>query len=249
MATVHLLGTGAAVTAPHRTTVMLAFTDADHTFLVDCGGDVVHRLLAAGIDPDTLEALFITHEHPDHVAGFPLFMEKIWLGGRRRPLPIYGIAEALSQARRCFATFDTSRWEGLPEMQWRTVAHEAGAHVLEDDTWRITAAPGIHSVPVVGVRVESKRTGGVVVYSCDTEPSAAIEQLATGADVLVHEANGATPGHTSAQQAAQLAQRAGVRGPLVLIHLPAVVSEDALAEAREYFPNTLLGEELATFAF
>ncbi|HMB93064.1 MAG TPA: MBL fold metallo-hydrolase, partial [Rhodothermales bacterium] len=164
MPTLHLLGTGAALSDPHRTTTMLAITNDTSTVVVDCGGDVVQRLLAADIALDTITALIVTHEHPDHVSGFPLFMEKIWLAGRRRPIPVYGIEPALDQARRCFDTFDTSRWDGLPKIQWQPIPHEAGALVLDDAVWHITAAPGIHSVPVVGLRVRSKQSGNVVAY-------------------------------------------------------------------------------------
>ncbi|HEX6912510.1 MAG TPA: MBL fold metallo-hydrolase, partial [Longimicrobium sp.] len=83
MPVVHLLGTGAGVSGPERTTTMLAFESGGHAVVVDCGGDAIQRLMAAGVDPAGIEALIVTHEHPDHVAGFPLFMEKIWLLGRR----------------------------------------------------------------------------------------------------------------------------------------------------------------------
>src|SRR5690625_115438 len=102
MPTLYLLGTGAAVSDAHRTTTMLAVSDGASTIAVDCGGDVIQRMMAAGIDVDTLDALIVTHEHPDHVSGFPLFMEKIWLLGRRRPIAVYGIREAIDQATRCF---------------------------------------------------------------------------------------------------------------------------------------------------
>ena len=59
MPTLHLLGTGAAFSDAHRTTTMLAVTDAASTLVVDCGGDVVQRLLTAGIDLTTIEALIL----------------------------------------------------------------------------------------------------------------------------------------------------------------------------------------------
>ena len=248
MPTLHLLGTGAALSDPHRTTTMLAFADGSSTLVVDCGGDVVQRMLAAGIDLGTLSALIITHEHPDHAAGFPLFMEKIWLAGRRAPIPVYGILPALDQARRCFATFDTSRWEGLPPIDWRLLPEEEDTVVLDDETWLVKASPGTHSVPVIGLRVRSKTTERVVAYSCDTEPSAAITRLARGADILVHEATGAFPGHTSAEQAAALAADAGAER-LLLVHLPPGLSDADLAAARTHFSNTECGEELGAYAF
>lgn len=248
MPTLHLLGTGAAFSDAHRTTTMLAFADEASTLIVDCGGDVVQRLLAAGLDLTTVSALFLTHEHIDHVGGFPLFMERMWLGGRRDPIPVYGIEPALDQARRCFETFDTSRWDGLPDVHWFSFPEEEGAFVLADAAWKITAAPGIHSVPVVGLRVESVRTGGVIAYSCDTEPAPAITSLAHRADVLVHEATGDFPGHSTAAQAAEVAARAEA-GRLLLVHLPPALSDDDLAEARQTFARTTLGEELGAYDF
>ena len=240
--TLHLLGTGAALSDPHRTTTMLAFTASPSTLVVDCGGDVVQRLMAAGIDLATIDALIITHEHPDHVSGFPLFMEKIWLSGRRRPIPVCGIAPALRQARRCFETFATDSWEGLPEIQWHEVAYESETTVWADARWRIQASPVVHGVPNVGLRVEHRPTGKIVAYSCDTEPAEAVEHLARGADVLVHEATGATPGHSSPEAAAQAAARSGA-GRLLLVHLPPGLNEDGLRDARAVYSPTALGTE------
>jgi len=241
MAVLHLLGTGAAFSDASRTTTMLAFEHLGHTLVVDCGGDVVQRLMAAGVDLDSIEAMIVTHEHADHVGGFPLFMEKIWLAGRRRPIPVYGIEQAIGQARRAWESFDTRGWKDVPEIQWHRVKHEPGAEVLRNERWRVTASPGIHPVPVVGIRVEAAGAG-VAAYSCDTAPSPLITELAKGADILVHEAQ-ATPVpnvHSTYAQAAQVAFEAGTRR-LVLVHLPPGVSDGDLAEARKVFAHTQLG--------
>ncbi len=251
MPTLHLLGTGAALSHAHRTTTMLAVSDAHageaSTLVVDCGGDVVQRMLAAGLPLGDLAGLVVTHSHPDHVSGFPLFVEKIWLSGRTRAMPVCGIAPALDQARRCFATFDTSGWD-LPPLDYRTVAHAPDAVVWEAAPWHVTAAPVAHFVPNIGLRIEHVRTGRVVAYSCDTEPTDAVIDLARDADVLVHEATGAGPGHSSAVQAAEQAQAAGV-GRLLLVHLPDGDLGPALADARAVFPDTDLGDELGAYGF
>lgn len=248
MATVHLLGTGAGLSDGSRTTTMLAFESAGSVIVVDCGGDVVQRLQASGVELDRIEAMVITHEHPDHVSGFPLFVEKIWLSGRRRPIPVYGPAPALSQARRVFEAFDTSGWTGMPEILWREVALEEGAPVLEEGPWRVTAAPGRHSVPVIALRVEDRAGGGVAAYSADTEPVDTVERLARGAGLLVHEATGAFGGHTGMEDAAALAARAGA-GRLVLVHLPPDARDEQLGEARRAFERTELGADGARYDF
>ena len=242
MATLHLLGTGAALSDAHRTTTMLAFSHDDDTLLVDCGGDVVQRLLLAGRPIESISGLILTHEHPDHVSGFPLFMEKIWLAGRRTPIPVYGITPALTQARRIFEAFDTSGWDGVPEIQWQEVAHEEDALVLESDVWRVTATPVVHSVPNVGLRVEDRATGRFAAYSCDTEPTEAVVRLARDAGVLVHEATGHGPGHSSAEEAAEIAAEANAHR-LLLVHLPPGLTHDDLDDARQWFTGVELGEE------
>ena len=48
--------------------------------LVDAGlsrKETFERLLAMGVDPETLDAILITHEHTDHVAGLPVIVKKL----------------------------------------------------------------------------------------------------------------------------------------------------------------------------
>jgi ribonuclease Z len=242
-----LLGTGAAVTDPHRTTTMLAVIGSDGYLALDCGGDLIHRLLSAGLQPLDLRALILTHEHADHTSGFPLFMEKIWLHGRRSPIPVFGPEAALAQARKCFETYDTSTWDGLPEIDWVPIPVEHHTHVFSDWGFDVYASPGDHGVPVMGFSFHCLETNHRAVYSSDTAPSPNIESLATGADLLVHEATGAMKGHTSASQAAALAARSNVK-QLVLVHLPPETMVD-IDPAREIFTATNPGKELGRYLF
>lgn len=250
MPILHLLGTGAAVSDGSRTTTMLAVEDDDSTYLVDCGADAIQRAQANGIDLDTIRALFLTHQHPDHVAGFPLLMERLWLSQRRDPLPIHGPASALDQARRCFDTFDTSSWDDLFELEWRDVALDDDILVLETDQWSVHASPGDHGkVDVLGLRFTDRRTEATITYSADTAPNSSIRALAQNTNILVHEATGQHAGHSTAEQAARVAAQAEV-DQLVLVHLPPHVSEGELEDARSRFDGPVsLGRDGDTYEF
>jgi len=69
------------------------------------------------------------------------------------------------------------------------------------------------------LRFQNRTNGRSIVYSADTEPCTALLRLATGADLLIHEATGEYEGHSSPAQAAEVARLAGV-GQLALIHYP-----------------------------
>ena len=244
MPSLHLLGTGAAVSAPHRTTTMLAVSNSQSLFLIDCGGDIIQRVMAAGLNSSALTGMLITHEHADHVSGFPLFMEKIWLTGRHTPIPVYGPPTGIDQARRCFETFNVSSWENFPDIEW----HIGVGPIVDDEHWRITTDFVKHSVPAVGVRIECKQSGTVIAYSGDTQPVDSVVNLAQGADVLVHEATGSGPGHSTVIEAAQIAAQADAKR-LLLVHLPPELDEKGLHEAREIFSETEWGQELGTYTF
>jgi ribonuclease Z len=247
MEVVHVLGSGAAFSDGTRTTTMLALEGDSGIVVVDCGADVVQRLLAHGLDPLRVTALIVTHEHADHVGGLPLMLERLWVAGRRTPLPVFGIAAAVAQAKRLHEAFDTRDWPDYPGIAPHVVPHEVGAVVLENADWRITAAPGTHSVPTIGLRIVAAR-GAVVAYSCDTAYDPRIVELARDADLLLHEAAGETPIHTSPYQAARVADEADV-GRLVLVHLPNGFDEHGpeMVRARGRFMRTDVGFDGARY--
>lgn len=99
-----------------------------------------------------------------------------------------------------------------------------------------------------------ERAGRKLVFSGDTRPCASLITAAHGADVLVHEATFAEEeverasetGHSTARQAAEVAQTAGV-GLLALNHLGTRYAGGELrAEARATFPRTEVPRDFDT---
>jgi ribonuclease Z len=219
--------------------------------LIDCGSNPVRRLQQLSVPLESIERLILTHSHPDHISGFPLLVEMLWLAARREPLPVHGPADAIDVARRAFAQWDTSGWKGLPELQWREVPLEIDAPIATGADFELTAAPGVHSVPVIGVRARDLHGKGVLCYSADGEPSPGIRALAHGAELVIHEATGAFPGHSTAEGAAALAESAGAKR-LILVHLAPLANDldtQRVAAANVFRGEVFLGHDLDRYAF
>ncbi len=67
--------------------------------LVDCGDGMSSAFKAAGIDYEEVDAVFLSHMHSDHVGGFSMFVQALWLQQRRRPLPVYAAPRAIEALR------------------------------------------------------------------------------------------------------------------------------------------------------
>lgn len=171
-------------------------------------------------------------------------MERLWLAGIGPTFDVYGIGPAIAQARKSHEVFDTSEWPGYPKIRFHEIDQQEDSLVLETDDLEVRASPGKHAVPVVGLRFRDKRGAGVMVSSGDTQLCTTITELARGADLLVHEATGESPGHSSAVDAAAVAGDAGA-GRLVLVHLPPGFDEGAevFVRARERFANISVGSD------
>ncbi len=214
MARMILLGTGTGLPDLDRGNTHMVWDGPGGPLLVDAGGSTYERLLRAGVDPQGLAGVVLTHSHCDHINGLPGLAFSMRLAGREGPLPIYGLEETLAIVG---ATFAAMQVEYHVPLDWRPLA--AGDVVPLDAGWRIVTALTAHSRPCLALRFEGPGGAPALVCSADTEPCAAVQGLAAGAAVIVHEATTPAPfaGHTSPRQAGQVAAAAGA-GRLVLVH-------------------------------
>ena len=141
----------------------------------------------------------------------------MWLLGREQLLNIYGLHHTLDRMEQLMDAFGWQDWPNFFPVAFHRLPAETMTLALEDEEFRIYISPVRHMIPAMGLRVESLDSGGVMAYSCDTSPCPEVEELAAGADVLIHEATGKSAGHSSAEQAGEVAQKARAKS-LYLIH-------------------------------
>jgi ribonuclease Z len=271
MIEITLLGTGSPIPDPNRAGPSTLVRAGGQVFLVDCGRGVLQRAAAVGVAASGLSALLLTHLHSDHIGDLGDVLITRWISTFApdpAPLPIIGPPGTLEAVE---ATLTALRHD----IGYR-IAHHADLNAppaveiheyTEGPVWdhggvTIRVAPTDHRpvAPTIGFRVEYEAASAVLAG--DTVPCASLDDLATGAGALVHTVirkdivtnipqqrlRDICDYHSSVEEAAATAARAGV-GTLVMTHyVPALVPGQeeqwrALAAA-EFGGRVELGDDL-----
>lgn len=226
-------------------------------YLVRAGGRTLALDLGNGtlgamhhhLDPFALDALLLSHLHPDHCADvaslvvFRRYHPRPPYPVTERRLPVWGPAEAHDRLAAQYGASAAERAEtDLSDvLDFQVLTDELRVELAGVD---VLARRVDHVVESYGLRLEFG--GRSLVYSGDTGPSDALVELAHGADVLLCEASwphvwpgcteGPPPGvHLSGREAGEHAAKAGVQR-LLITHVPVWFDGDELvAEAEEVF--------------
>lgn len=197
---------------------------------VDAGPGTFARLQLVR-DPGAVDALVLSHEHPDHWTDLDSFA--VWLrqSGASRPVPVFAAPGPRTR----------SYFGGDRLLDW----HEVGAgDRVEVGCLTLTFARTDHGPPTNAVRIDPAAGDGspaaALAYSADTGPGWSVDDLGVGIGTFLCEATYTRERegrfrHLSGRQAGTMAAAAGV-GRLVVTHRWPNVTADALAaEADDAF--------------
>ncbi len=204
----------------------------DANIWMDCGNGTF-AALQRHINVADLDAVVITHTHPDHcvdVYGLHVF-NKYAIG--REGLAVL----APKGAREQLGALISGGWGDV--FDWNTVADGDTTKVAQASlSFSRTDHPG--ETLAAEVATADKR----LIYTADTGPKWSPEVFGAGADLLLSEAtylhnDVRAPIHLSARQAGELASNAGAKR-LVLTHLwPTVDPVASAAEGSEAFGSVV----------
>jgi ribonuclease Z len=266
-----LLGTGSPIPSPQRAGPATLVRTGGANLLVDCGRGVIMRLASAGVAPPTVSAVLLTHMHSDHITDLNDIITSHWvMSASPAPLKVFGPrgAKALVEATLAMLAFDVKyRMEHHRDLNSGpsvdTVELSPGDAFTVGDC-AISAHRTDHSpvFPTLGYRVTCE--GVAAALAGDTVPCAELDEMCLGADVYVQTVirddlvrrvpvqrlRDILDYHSTVAQAAQTAERAGVRTLMLTHYVPALIpgqEEEWRQLARAHFVGEIvLGDDLTS---
>jgi len=228
---------GSSASTPTRTNPASGYLveHGDTSLWMDAGTGTFMEL-ARRTDPSSLDAVVISHMHVDHCSDlFGLYGYLAYGPSLARPVPVY----VPHGGARMLADFaGASDGHVFHEvLRFREVAASDTAQIGQ---FALRFGTSVHSVTANVTRIEA--SGRTLVYSGDAGPGGDLQEMATGADVLMCEASLAGIRdaqtyrfHLTAAEAGEIAAWAGV-GHLVLTHIPhSIDPEQSVDEASAHF--------------
>jgi ribonuclease Z len=264
------VGTGAAANAERCHACVAVQTGPDHTLLIDTGSgvEVVRNLNKAGIPLDSIEDVFLSHRHSDHIGGLELLMLHCGLhalntGRHAHELDVYGHSMVLDVARQMINSMGSVAPKLFGQMGERLdwISMTPGKPVGVHSGVRLTPFVVDHAPPdgsCWGCAVEIERGGRMykIIYTGDTRPTPQLNANVEGADIILHECGGLDAdaervhhvGHSTAGDAGRLATQAGA-SQLVLYHIPSHngVAEMKAEAARFFTGRVTVADDLDSF--
>ena len=245
--TVTLTGTGVPHPSPGRAGPGTLVRHGEVNLQFDAGRATVMRLADAGAPPHTLTALFLTHIHSDHLVDLADVAMTRWIQQNMHPVGPLTIVcpEGLAAGfvERMFDAWVDDIAVRMAHVQPAPPTVNLITFPVPDHATQVWSSPdgtvhvdavAVHHEPVrEAVAYRVRTPDATIVVSGDTRVCAEVEDLATGADVLVHEACRATrlaeavkgtpferifAYHADTIALGAMAERAGVRH-LLLTHL------------------------------
>ncbi|OZG75247.1 hypothetical protein BTA51_02360 [Hahella sp. CCB-MM4] len=168
-----------------RVNASVLVEDQEYCLLIDCGPTVPQALWRRQLPSDAVDAIYLTHIHPDHASGITALLNQWASAGRCKDLEIICQPDQQSHLRWMA---DYAAWpERLPfSIGW----HDA-TQLTELGPWLMRTAQTRHSITNLAVRLDQKPRAsgmrGALFYSGDGRPTMESAQLMTGSVLAMQE--------------------------------------------------------------
>lgn len=184
---VQFLGSGDSFGSGGRFMTCIMVETPTTRFLIDCGDSSMIAMRAQDLDPNSIDAVLLTHLHGDHCAGVPFILMDAMLGSKRqRPLVVAGPAgcrERLQQIQE--ALFPGSHvMQPKFALEYRELKLGKPNKILD---LAVTAYPALHTPETYPTILRVQCADKVITYTGDTDWTEDLISAADGADLLIAE--------------------------------------------------------------
>lgn len=183
---IRFLGSGDAFGSGGRFQTCILAESNGHSCLVDCGASSLIALKGAGIDPNGIDTVLISHLHGDHFGGLPFLVLDGQFSRRSDPLLVAGPPGLRARVTEAMEVFfpGSSRARRKFEVQFQELSEGVPTSV---GPLRVTPFEVLHAcgAPPYALRIEID--GRIVAYSGDTEWTDSLIAAASGADLFICE--------------------------------------------------------------
>ncbi|WP_051326827.1 MBL fold metallo-hydrolase [Aliagarivorans taiwanensis] len=174
-----LIGVGNAYDGAHTNASMLV-EEQGYRLLIDCGPTVPAKLFSQ-LEVDSLDAVYLTHSHPDHCLGITSLLNWMASKGRSRPLTLVA-QRAQWQVLEPLVNFAHWPEAELPfQLDW-----QASEQLQNLGPWPCKMAPTRHALSNLSIQLTSA-LGPRVFFSGDGLLSTQGEALAADSDIVFVE--------------------------------------------------------------
>jgi ribonuclease BN (tRNA processing enzyme) len=239
-----ILGSGTCVPSLKRNAAGYFLEHDAYGALVDCGSGTLHQLQKAGKHYQDIDAVCITHSHPDHFSDLLPFMHALLAAPglmREKSLTLFASAHFLAYVDRAIVSL-------LPGLRNLPIDMVEVTGRFDAGPFQVFSAATVHSDNSMAFRFE--HAGRSVVFTGDADYDQGIIALSENADLLIADCSFPealkVKGHLSSKECGLVAQKAGVK-KLVLSHLYPADSPDIdrVYETRKVFGGEIvLAEDL-----
>lgn len=182
------LGTGDAFGSGGRLNTCFHLERAAGALLIDCGASAMIAIRRAGVDPNRVATILISHLHGDHFGGLPFFILDAQLVSRRtEPLTLVGPPGLAARLDVLMEAMFTGSTKAARKFAVSVIELEPGTPTPVGDL-TVTGFEVLHPSGAPSLALRLAVDGRVIAYTGDTEWVPALIDAGRHADLLIAEA-------------------------------------------------------------
>ena len=238
-----ILGSGTCVPSLKRSSPSNFLKILNKNVIIDFGPGTMHQLLKAKIEYKTIDFIFLTHFHSDHISELRPYLQALdWTPNFNRTKDLVLIGP--SGFKNYFKKIINSK----PRPNTYKIIIKEIKENLVIGGFKVKCVKTVHNKESVGYKFIEKTKSIVITGDCDYDLN--LIKFSKNSNLLLSECsfhNGMkVKGHLIPSECGEIAKQANV-GKLVLTHFYPTSSEAVrLKEAKKIFKNTILAEDLLT---